>query len=169
MCAVSEKAVDGSLHVASSSPEVSVRRKVRSVHTGYLTEMRQNGEAQGEIREREGMKLVCASGNIGVGYVRVIQSSGGKKVSVKGEVSVNLLLLSSEGMYVQSKGRVPFEEEIPLGEKNAQGTDVSPAVFGRIVMLEVNGDEDGIFSWKTEYDLDCVVMRSAESEITTDA
>lgn len=169
MCAVSEKAVDGSLHVASSSPEVSVRRKVSSVHTGYLTEMRQNGEAQGEIREREGMKLVCASGNIGVGDVRMIQSSGGKKVSVKGEVSVNLLLLSPEGMYVQSKGRVPFEEEIPLGEKNGQGTDVSPAVFGRIVMLEVNGGEDGIFSWKTEYDLDCVVMRSAEAEITTDA
>ena len=77
----------------------------------------------------------------------MIQSSGGKKGSVKGEVSVNLLLLSPEGMYVQSKGRVPFEEEIPLGEKNGQGADVSPAVFGRIVMLEVNGDEDGIFSW----------------------
>ena len=37
MCAVSQKSVDGLLHVLSTSGEAAVRRKVSSVHTGCMT------------------------------------------------------------------------------------------------------------------------------------
>ena len=54
-------------------------------------------------------------------------------------------------------------------ERNIQGMTVEPTAFVRIVMIEVSGSEDGIFTWKAEYDAECVLMRCTEAEITADA
>ena len=167
LSAVSEKSADASLRISDAGGDAVVRRKVSAVKTGYMNGVRQSGECEGEIREREGMKPVFASGNISVSDVRMVKKGGADYVCVKGEVSVNLLLLSPEGAYVQSRGRTSFEEEIPGSA--ADGENIDPTAFCSVVMLEVDGGEDGIFRWKAEYDVDCVLIHGREAEITDDA
>lgn len=168
LSAVSEKPADASLHISDAGSGAVVRRKVSTVKTGCMNEVRHSGECEGEIREREGMKPIFAAGSIFASDVRMVKKGDTGYVCVKGEVSVNMLLLSPEGAYVQSRGRVPFEDEISCGS-SAEGESVDPAAFCSVVMLEVDGGEDGIFRWKAEYDVDCVLIRGREAEITDDA
>jgi len=168
LCAMSEKPADGSLHISDAGGDACVRRKVSTVRTGYMNSVRHSGECEGEIREREGMKPIFAAGSISASDVRPVKKGDGCFVSVKGEVSVNMLLLSPEGAYVQSRGRAPFEDEIPCGSLT-EGESIDPTAFCEIVMLEVDGGEDGIFRWKAEYDVDCVLLRGRDAEITEDA
>ena len=113
LCELSEKPADGSLHVSDAAGDVSVRRRVSTVRTGYMNSIAQSGECDGEIREREGMKPVFASGNISAADVRIIRKGNASFAAVKGEVTVNLLLLSPEGSYVQSRSRAPLRKKSP--------------------------------------------------------
>ncbi|MBQ4353691.1 MAG: DUF3794 domain-containing protein [Clostridia bacterium] len=170
LTAFSQKSADVSLRVENPTgdEEKTVRRRVKNAATSCMTELRQSGETGGELREREDMRLVCASGSLCISDVRT-DPGNSRAVQIKGDAYVTALLCAPDGTYTVSKSRAPMEESIPLPEHTGEGEQLSPAVFGKVIVLEMEGGADGCFAWKLEYDIDCVLVHTAEGEITADA
>ena len=158
---LSQKPVDAGMKTDGSFP---VRRKTEERKCAVMSEYRQTGECGGEIREREGMQVICASGELCLADARI---SGGT-VNVKGDAYVTAVLLSPEGTYVTAKSRVPVEEEISLPDIPRGGT-CHAAAFGEVLLLEMQASEDGVLTWRMEYDVDCGVIRSTEASVVNDA
>lgn len=173
LSALSQKPADASLKIEnpSGAAENTVRRRVTDVPTACMSEVRQNGEVSGEIREREGMKLIFASGNLCLNDVRMAAKSADaqNRVQIKGDAYMTALLRSPEGAYVLSRSRAPVEEEISVQERMGAAENILPAAFGKVVMIEIEGGEDGTFAWKLEYDIDCDLVRCSSAEVTADA
>ena len=96
----------------------------------------------------------------------------GGTMTAKGDAYVTALLLSPEGTYVTAKARVPVEEEIPVPfPASEEKRDVTghAAAFGEVVLLEMQASEDGVLTWRMEYDIDCVVLKCTETSVVTDA
>lgn len=171
LSALSQKPLDASLRLENPAGAVenTVRRRAADVPTAYMTEVRQNGEVSGEMREREGMSLIFAIGNLCLNDVRCDNQN---RVIVKGDAYMTALLRSPEGAYVLSRSRAPIEEDIPLRDKQdsfGREASVIPAAFGKVVLIEIEGGDDGTLAWKMEYDIDCDLIHSTTAEITTDA
>lgn len=151
----------------------ALRRKTAGVSSAGAAEIRHNAEISGEIREREGMRLVSAVGEICVSDVRF----AGDGVSVKGDAYVNLLLTDPDGSYVTSRSRTPIDESVRLpdgfvpqkGSQQSGDFASSAAAFPSVTMTEVSLADDGLISWNMEYALDVDCVRKIKSEITDDA
>lgn len=143
-----------------------IRQKTDSCTTASLTEVRGSGEVSGEIREKEGTRLIMASAELAVGDVRMGSPAG--RITVKGDVYLTALSVTADGVYVTSRSRAPVEENLPMPE-DADPSSCRAAGFGTVVLIEVDAGEDGVMQWRTEYDIDCAVMRIRENEITADA
>ncbi len=148
---------------AELKAEGKVRRRTETHKCAYISEERHSAEVSGEMHDREGMRLIMASGELCVSDVRVSEG----KALVKGDAYVSAVLLSPEGAYVTARGRAPIEEEINLSDR--QGGDCTAAAFAYPVMLEVEGTDDGAIKWRMEYDIDCDVMNCGMAEVTVDA
>lgn len=166
---ISQKPVDVSLKVEKTDggQTPDTRRKTETHNTACICEVRKNAEVSGEIREREGMKVVCAQGDIAL-YDMHIDQQNKKSAVVKGDAFVTVLLLSPDGDYVTARGRSPIEEVVQLGDIRA-GALVYGAAFGNVALLELEVGENGTISWQMEYDIDCDIMRCTSSEATVDA
>ena len=162
---LSQKPVDVTMKADGDCP---VRRKTEVHPAAVMAEYRQTGECGGEIREREGMQVIAANGELCLTEVR---GTGGT-MTVKGDAYVTALLLSPEGSYVTAKSRIPVEEEIPvplpISEEKREVTGHA-AAFGEVVLLEMQAAEDGVLTWRMEYDIDCVVLKCTETSVVTDA
>ena len=158
---LSQKPADVTMKTEGKYP---VRRKTETKKCGVLSEYRQTGECSGEIREREGMRMICAGGELCLSDVRVT----GGVVGIKGDAYVTAVLLSPEGGYVTAKSRVPVEEEITLAEPVREGS-CHAAAFGEVVLLEMQAAEDGVLTWRMDYDVDCAVLKGTEASVVTDA
>ncbi len=158
---LSQKPADVTMKVEGTYP---VRRKTETRKCGVLSEYRQTGECSGEIREREGMQVICASGELCLSDARV----NGGSVDIKGDAYVTAVLLSPEGNYVTAKSRVPVEEEISLAEVPRDGS-CHAAAFGEVVLLEMQAADDGVLTWRMEYDVDCAVLKGTKASVVTDA
>ena len=144
--------------------DYAVRRKTEEKKCAVMAEYRQTGECSGEIHEREGMRVICAGGELCLSDARV----NGGTVKIKGDAYVTAVLLSPEGTYVTAKSRVPVEEEITLPEV-PRDCVCHAAAFGEVVLLEMQTADDGVLTWRMEYDVDCTVIRSTEASVVTDA
>ncbi|MBR5252553.1 MAG: hypothetical protein IKV39_01610 [Clostridia bacterium] len=166
---MSQKPMDVGLKVEkrdgmTASPVL--RRQNETHTTASVCEVSKNCEISGEMREREGMKLVMAQGSVAISDVR-IGGQNKKEALVKGECFVNVLLCSPEGEYVLSKGRAPIEETVELPE--AASFSAFAAAFGNVAMIEIESGEGGEVRWNVEYDIDCTLMRTLECETAADA
>ncbi len=149
---------------AELEAEGSVRRLTEVHRTAHIAEIRHTAETSGELRDREGSRIVMASGEICISDVRI----GGGKATVKGESFVSLVLASAEGEYFTARKGAGIEEEIELPAP-VEGTESRACAFAIPVMLEVESSEDGEIRWKMEYDIDLDIMESCDTEITRDA
>ncbi len=156
---LSQKPADVSMKVEGGG---NVRRKTEDHPCAVLAEYRQTGECSGEMREREGMRVISANGELCLSDARI---SGGT-VNVKGDAYVTAVLQSPDGAYVTAKSRVPVEEEISLPDAP---NDAHAAAFGEVVLLEMQAEDDGTLTWRMEYDIDCTVIRQTNASVTTDA
>ena len=161
--AMAQGETDASVKIPDRS---HVRRKTGSCTTASLIEVRGSGEASGEIREKEGTKLIMASAELAVSDVRLGSPAG--RITIKGDVYLTALSVTPDGVCVTSRSRAPVEETLPLPEE-ADTASSRAAAFGSVVLIEVDAGDDGVMQWRTEYDIDCAVMKIAESEITADA
>lgn len=153
--------------IAVKTPEQKkVRRKTELCSTAAVTEVRGTGEAAGEIREKEGTKVIMASAEMAISDVRMGAPAG--KITVKGDVYLTLLAKTGDGGSVTSRSRCPVEEILPMPD-GADAGNCRGAAFGTIVLIEVDAGEDGVMQWRTEYDIDCAVMEMKQAEITEDA
>lgn len=144
----------------------TVRRRVRTVRCACLAEVRGSFGAEGEIREREGMKIAAAQGAVSVTDVRAADG----RLTFKGDAEVTVLLAPEDGTgeTLTVRGRAPVEESIDLPE-TPEGMKVRAAVFPTVVMTELETVGDGGIAWKLEYDADAVLLKCGEGEITSDA
>lgn len=163
---VSQRPVEASLK--AEIPEGSqLRRKNETHKTAAVCEVRKNGEVGGEIHEREGMRVVMARGELSLGDVR-LGGQNKKEATVKGEAYVTILLISADGEFVTSKGRMPIEEIVGLPDV-PRGAELHPVAFGNVVMIEIDATEDGTLTWRMEYDIDLNIMKCLESQVAVDA
>ena len=149
---------------ANMKADGEVRSRRESVDTAHITEIRHTSEVEGELREREGMTLVLASGETCISDVRV----SGDRATVKGDAYVNLTLRTPEGEYVTSRKSAPIEEEIALHD-DLRGEEVRAAAFATPLMLEVESADNGEIGWKMEYDVDLDVMSASQTDVVLDA
>lgn len=163
---LSQRATDASLKV--ELPEGSqLRRKTEGHKTAAICEVRKNGEVGGEIREREGMRVIMARGELSLGDVR-LGGANKSEATVKGDAYVTVLLMSPEGEFVTARGRAPIEEGIGLPDMK-DCCEIRPVAFGNVVMIEIETGEDGNLSWQMEYDIDLDLMKCIDTQVTTDA
>ncbi len=157
----------GETDVSMKIPEKSeVRKKTAACSTAALIEVRGSGEAGGEIREKAGTKLIMASAELALSDVRLGSPAG--RMTVKGDVYLTALCMTPDGDVIVSRSRAPVEESVPMPEEADPSADRA-AGFGSVVLIEIDAGEDGVMQWRTEYDIDCAVMKIRESEITSDA
>ena len=158
---LSQKPVDVSMKTEGLGV---VRRRLRTVKTASLCEIRSGAEISGEIREREGMAIAGAQGAVCVSDVRIEDG----KLAVKGDAYVTVLLRSPENGCLITRGRAPIEETLDLPDLPS-GVLCRAAVFPNVVLTELETSGDGTIAWRLEYDLDADIMKCGESEITADA
>lgn len=162
---LSQKPADVSL----KTPEGMIpRRRTETHRTAAMTEIRKTAEAEGEIREREGVKILFAQGNVCLTDVRPLPGNA-REIPVKGDAYLTVLLLTPDGTYAAARGRAPVEESIPLPENLPACGELRAAVFPSVILTELETDGDGGIRWRMEYDLDCEVLRCGEAEVTADA
>lgn len=140
-----------------------VRRRNEKYRTVSTAEFRRTGECGGEFRERGEMEVVMAWGEM---CLDGKMTNGALRVG--GDVYVTAVMKSPEGAYVTSKSRAPVEEEIPLPDAT-QSEERFAAVFGNVVLLELESDDSGVMTWRIEYDIDCDIMTCGDAEYTADA
>jgi len=157
----------GETDVSMKIPDrTEVRQKTESCTTAALIEVRAGGEASGEIREKEGTKLIMASAGMAVSDVRAGSPAG--RITVKGDVYLTALSVTPEGVYITSRSRAPFEESLPLPEE-VNPESCRAAAFGSVTLIEMDAGEDGMMQWRTEYDIDCALMKITDCRMASDA
>ncbi|MBQ2724850.1 MAG: DUF3794 domain-containing protein [Clostridia bacterium] len=161
--AMAQQEKDISLKTDGKAP---VRRKDGICTAASLTEIRVSGEASGEIREKEGTEIIMASAEMAAGDVRIGSPAG--RITVKGDVYLTVLSRNPDGGTVISRSRAPVEEILPLPD-TADPKTSRAAAFGNVVLIEVDAGEDGTMRWRTEYDIDCGIMKTVRTEIAEDA
>ncbi len=163
---LSQKERDASLKWAGEeAAEIEkVRTKTKKHRVGKMIEVRKNGECSGEIREKEGSRLLFAGGEVCFSDVRITKN----RAILTGDGYLTLNLLTPEGEYVTAKSRAAIEEEIPLPDSVGEG-NIKSTAFGNVVMLEIETGDDGRIGWNMEYDVDCDLLLCEETEVTEDA
>lgn len=122
--------------------------------------LRYNGECGGELREREGTKVIAAKESLNLTEAKPTPDG----IAVSGEARIAVLLLTPDGVYTTAKGRCAVEALVPCEEENV----LAAAAYGRCLLCEVETGEDGLITWNMEYDLDVDVILGGESEVSVD-
>lgn len=165
---------DGSHRVeAENEDTTSVICCSRDVPVVEIKSVRQTGAVHGNIREREGTRVVSCLGNVCVQDVKILQANG--EIRVTGEASVQLLLASPDGTYIQVRDRCPTEDTLrletlrSLGNAKAEnGMLPEGAAASRCASVEVTCADNGEIAWEMEYDTDCIAAMPGLRKITED-
>lgn len=152
---------DASCRRIGEHPEAMVLRR-ETVPNVRLSTARHTASAEGNLREREGVTIAGASGNVCVQDVKP-QPGGGLRVT--GEVSVLLLARDENGEPYPIRCRAAMEEVIPQRTGTESGTATA---YAHPASLVVDCGADGAITWHMEYDLHAVSVQSGESEVDVD-
>jgi len=139
----------------------TVHRKRETVSCAAVKTVRFNGECGGELREREGTKVISAQGSVHISEAKPAADG----IAVSGEGRTAILVLTPEGVYTTVRSRCAIDTVIPCGTEDVR----SAAAYGRCLMCEVEAAEDGLITWNMEFDIDCDAVTGGDNEITADA
>lgn len=156
----SQRSVDCGEKIEPAELTQSVKLKKGKAGYASVTSLRYNGECGGEIREREGTKVISAQGSININEAKSVPDG----IAVSGEARAAMLLLTPDGVYTTAKGRSAVDVVIPCDT----GGLLSAAAYGRCLMCEIEAADDGLITWNIEYDIDCDGVKGGESEISVD-
>lgn len=145
----------------------------RDVPVVEVKNVRQTASAEGTIREREGTRVISCIGNVCIQDVKILPANG--EIRVTGEASVQLLLSSPDGNYIQVRDRCATEEVLRLealrswgNAKPENGMMPEGAGTARCASVEVTCGDNGEITWKMEYDIDCIAALPGLRRITED-
>lgn len=147
-------------HPPESGKGTPVRVKREEAEYASVKAYRSTVECGGELREREGTKIISAQGAVMVSETRIAPEG----IMASGEGRVSLLLLTPDGVYTTAKGRCPMEVVFACPTEGV----LSAAASGRCLMCEVEMGDDGTISWNLECDVDCDVLRGGRSAVPVD-
>lgn len=153
----SQRAIDCGEKIEPAEP---TRLKREKAEYACVHSFRYNGECGGEIREREGTKVIAAQGSVNVDEAK----AGADGISISGEARVSVLLLTPDGVYAVAKGRESVRATIPCDTTEL----LTQAAYGKCLSCEIEAGENGRIRWNLEYDLDCDAVFGGESEISLD-
>ncbi len=156
----SQKAVDCGERIDPAESAERVRLKKEAVTHAAVKAYRTNLECGGELREREGTRVISAHGCLNIGEAKIVSEG----VAVSGEARISLLLLTPDGMYTTAKGRCAVDTVVPCDSAGL----LTAAAYGRCLMCEIDGTNDGLITWSMECDIDCDAVYGGEGEISTD-
>lgn len=128
-----------------------------------LHTLRHTATAEQTVRERAGVRIAGASGNLCVQDVKP-QPGGG--VRVVGEASVLLLAVGDDGAPYPIRSRCAIEETIP--QQRMDGENVAMTAFAHPASISVDCGDDGTITWQMEYDLHVMAARTGETEADID-
>lgn len=138
----------------------SVRLKKEQADYAAVKTLRTTVECGGELREREGTRVICAQGSVMINETKTTSDG----VGVSGEGRISLLLLTPDGAYTTAKARCSMDTVLPCDPSDI----LTRAAVGRCLMCEVETADDGLITWNIECDIDCDTVTGGKSEISTD-
>ena len=152
---------DGGHRIEAEEEDVStVICRSREVPVTEVKNVRKTASASGNVREREGTRVISCTGHVCVQDVKILPANG--EIRVTGEASVQFLLASPDGSYIRLRDRCPTEDTLRLEALRSLGSvrgekDRPPEGFASAVCaaLEVTCGDNGEIGWQMEYDLDC--------------
>ena len=146
--------------------EMTLERHRSPVECSSLLMSSATGGITGEMREREGVKLISCGGNAVVTDAKL--ESG--VISVRGDAYISCLVMSPEGEYSTVKMKSPFEEKLSSGNKQSIPDDAKCCVsaVARCASVNMSGGDGGLYRWDMEYDVDAVVNADFTAEVTDD-
>lgn len=152
---------DASCRLIGEAAEAAVLRR-EEVQTVRLSSLRHTAEAEQSLRERAGVTIAGASGNICIQDVKPLPDGGYR---VTGEASVLLLACDENGAPYPIRSRTAIEEVVPQNHSAASGTATA---FAHPASLEVDCAEDGAVTWHMEYDLHVMAAVTGQSKMDVD-
>ncbi|MBE6568937.1 MAG: hypothetical protein E7658_01795 [Ruminococcaceae bacterium] len=166
---------DGGHRIEAEEEDVStVICRSREVPVTEVKNVRKTASASGNVREREGTRVISCTGHVCVQDVKILPANG--EIRVTGEASVQFLLASPDGSYIRLRDRCPTEDTLRLEALRSLGSvrgekDRPPEGFASAVCaaLEVTCGDNGEIGWQMEYDLDCSAAMPGMRLITDDA
>lgn len=163
---IAERVSDGSDGKTDLKCEMTLERLRESVRCSDVFTTSVTGEIAGELREREGAKLISCDGGTVVTDTRL----DGEYVSVRGEAYVNCLVMSPEGEYSTIRLKAPFEEKLPMSNDKSV-TDrgkCGVSAVSRCASVNLSGGDGGVYNWTMEYDVDAFINVDYEADLTRD-
>ncbi|MCI9449077.1 MAG: hypothetical protein HFE30_02335 [Clostridiales bacterium] len=151
----------------TAADEMSLERHKRRVECSAPAFASVTGSASGELREREGTKVISCGGSVSVSDVHF----DGDAAVIRGDAYAEFLLVSSDGEYSSSRVKAPFEERVSpdFHRRIPDGAARSAAAFARCAAVSINGGDGGVFLWELEYDIDALISATYGVEVTDDA
>ncbi len=156
----SQKAVDCGEKIEPQELSESVRLKRESADYALVKTLRTTVECGGELREREGTRVISAQGCVVIHDTKNTPDG----ISVSGEGRIALLLLTPDGIYTTAKARCSIDTVLPCNSSDI----LMQTAVGRCLMCEVDTAEDGLITWNLECDIDCDAVMGGTGEISTD-
>lgn len=146
--------------------ELTLERRKASVECSSVYTAVTTGSVSGEMREREGVRLVSCGGCAVVTDTRLDSDV----VTVKGDAYVTCLVMSPDGEYSEAKLKAPFEERLVLGAKQSVQGDRkrSASAVARCASVNLSGGDGGVYTWEMEYDIDATVSEDYTASVTDD-
>jgi len=160
MQVLSQKEIDCSEKTDPSELASSVRVKYEKADYAVVKSYRNTLECGGELREREGTKVISAQGSVIINETKTTPQG----IAASGEGRISLLLLTPDGIYTTAKSRCAIDTLFPCDTDHIH----SAAAAGRCLMCEVETAEDGVIAWNMECDIDCDALTGGETRIAVD-
>lgn len=157
--------------VAAGGTDVSCKRsgehadsvvlRHETIQNVHLSTMRHTATAEQTVRERAGVRVAGASGNLCVQDGKMTPNG----LRVVGEASVLLLAVGDDGAPYPIRSRCAIEETIP---QRTDGENVGITAFAHPAAITVDCGDDGTITWHMEYDLHVMAAKTGETEADID-
>lgn len=122
------------------------------------------GSVSGEIREREGVRMISCEGTAAVSSATVDSA----EVTLKGDVYISCLAVTEDGVYFTSRAKAPFEERLRVKEPISDGLRRYSVGRVKCASVKLQGGDGGVFTWEAEYDAEAVILADREGSLTDD-
>lgn len=124
-----------------------------------------SGSASGEIRERDGVRIISCEGTAAI----FSATPSASRVALKGELYISCLAKDGDGVYSTVRIKAPIEENLTLSSPNAEDSRSWAVGRARCASVKMHGGDGGEFTWEAEYDVEAFVFSECACDLALDA
>lgn len=148
----------------SVSDELSLEKRTCAFEYTTVSVAASTGSVSGELREREGTRIISCEGAAAV----LSATLDASEVTLKGDVYISCLAVDGDGVYFTTRIKAPFEENFHIKDSTADESKRYAMGRVRCAAVKLQGGDGGVFTWEGEYDAEAIILGDREGSLTDD-